>query len=405
MLAVIDHTTETDVAIVDGSVVITHLVESAPEVVRIVQDATEATLAVRDCLRAGARSLAVVRSGLDMAALDRTAAQVEQHVRAAHEEFSREIASAAHELLGEGEAGLPASLRAWRSEVAATLDAAMDPNRRDSLLARVDSCVGRVLKEQQKTLQRLLDPDTEGSPVARMVAATDSRLVPLAEEVRRLRETMVANHATSAALERSAVKGQVYEDFIAQLVIDLASSSGDVGEAVGRSTGKSGGRVGDVTVTCGSARYVVEVKDRRIALPAALAEARAAMTNRDAAAALVVFSGPKACPISAPFAAFDEIAFVQVDKTTPDLLALEVGCAWARSRAQSSTKRGGAVDLALVADAVTQAEDALARATAIRRALGIIRRESDRAAGDLSDLTNGVRDALSRLRTIGAEAR
>ena len=36
-------------------------------------------------------------------------------------------------------------------------------------------------------------------------------------------------------------------------------------------------------------------------------------------------------------------------------------------------------------------------------ALGIIRRESDRAGGDLGELTNGVRDALSRLRTIGID--
>lgn len=400
MLAIVEQESGTDVAVVDGSVVVKNLVESAPEVVRIVQDAIEPSAAVHECLRAGARSLAVVRSGLDMAALDRTAAQVEQQIRAAHEDFSREIARTTENLLGDGEAALPASLMAWRAEVTATLDAAMDPNRRDSLLARVDACVGRVLNEQQVTLQRLLNPDAEGSPVARMLAATDSRLVPLADEVRRLREIVVANHATSAAMERSAVKGQVFEDFIAQVVIDLASLSGDVGAAVGRSSGRSGGRVGDIQVTCGSVRYVVEVKDRRLALPAALAEARAAMVNRDADAALVVFSGPKTCPITGPFAVFDDVAVVQVDKDTPDLLALEVGCAWARSRALTCDVADGAVDRAIVAEAAKQAEDALARATNIRRSLGVIRKESERAGGDLADLANGVRDAIFRLRAV-----
>lgn len=402
MLAVVETSAETatEIAIVDGSVIIRNLVESAPEVVRLVEDAVEPIAAVRECLRAGARSLTVVRSGLDMAALDRTAAQVEQHVRAAHEEFSREIARTTHDLLGDGESGLPASLMAWRAEVAATLDAAMDPNRRDSLLARVDSCVGRVLKDQQATLQRLLNPDTEDSPFARMLVATDSRLAPLAEEVRRLREVVVANHATSAALERSAVKGQVFEDFIAQVVVDLASSSGDVAEAVGRASGRSGGRVGDIEVTCASARYVVEVKDRHVTLPAALAEARAAMANRDATAALMVFSGPKTCPISSPFAAFDDVAIVQVDKAAPDLLALEVACAWARSRALSVQACGTTTDLELVADAANEAEQALGRAVAIRRSLGVIRKESDRVAGDFDDLTSGVRRAIVRLRTI-----
>jgi hypothetical protein len=258
-----------------------------------------------------------------------------------------------------------------------------------------------VLKEQQATLQRLLNPDTEDSPVARMLAATDSRLVPLADEVRRLREIVVANHATSAALERSAVKGQVFEDFIAQVVVDLASSSGDVGEAVGRASGRAGGRIGDIEVACGSARYVVEVKDRRITLPAALAEARAAMANRDATAALIVFSGQKTCPISAPFAAFDDVALVQVDKAAPDLLALEVACAWARSRAVSAQGCGVLGDLELVAETANEAEQALGRAAAIRRSLGIIRKESDRAIGDFDDLTGGVRRAILSLKAIG----
>lgn len=100
-------------------------------------------------------------------------------------------------------------------------------------------------------------------------------------------------------------------------------------------------------------------------------------------------------------AAFDDVAIVQVDKAAPDLLALEVGCAWARSRARNADGPGVAADLGIVADAAKQAEEALARTTAIRRSLGIIRKESDRAGGDLNDLTNGVRDAIFRLKSLG----
>lgn len=311
MLAVVEHPESDEVvAVVDNILIVQQLTESAPEVVRLVSVSDDPAGLVHECLRAGARSLAVVRSGLDMAALDRTVAQVESNVRAAHEGFGREIARTASELLGEGDSALPATLAAWRREVAATLDAAMDPKRRDSLLARVDASVGRLLENQRATFERLLDPEAADGVIGRILSTTDPRLIPLAEEVRRLREVVVANHASSLALERSAVKGLVFEDFVSQAVIDIASSVGDVGEAVGRTTGRSGGRVGDIQVTCGSARYVVEVKDRRVSLPAALAEARTAMANREAAAALIVFSGEHTCPVTSSFAVFDDVAVV-----------------------------------------------------------------------------------------------
>lgn len=66
--------------------------------------------------------------------------------------------------------------------------------------------------------------------MARMLTATDSRLVPLVDEVRRLPEIVVANHATSAALEGSAGKGQMFEDLIAQVVVDLAYASGELAQ-------------------------------------------------------------------------------------------------------------------------------------------------------------------------------
>lgn len=108
-----------------------------------------------------------------------------------------------------------------------------------------------------------------------------------------------ASKAERAALERSAVKGQDYEELVAQTVTNLAATSGDDAEAVGRTSGSSGTRIGDIVVDIdpslsggASARYVLECKDRRLSLKALLAELRGAATNRDAQAAVAVISAP-----------------------------------------------------------------------------------------------------------------
>ena len=383
------------VALIDDGVCIEWLTHRSPELVCLVQTSTDPVATVHECLAAGARGLAVVRSGLDSSLLDRTAADVERRMRAANAEFAERVAATAKQLLGAADGSLPTMLQTWRQEVAEHLAAAVDPNRRDSLLARVDESVGQLLEQHTSAMRSLLSPDADDGPLHRLLAATDARLVPLTEEVRRLRELLISTQAAETALERSAVKGLAYEELVGQAVTDAAAVAGDVAEPVGRAPGAAGTKHGDIVVTTGGARYVVEAKDRRLPLGRALAEARSAMLNREAAAAAVVFSGTRACPVGAPLAVFDDVAVVVLEKSEPDPLALEVACASARARALTLRDPNRSVDVETIGEAIGRAEQALNRATGIRRSLGMIRKESERAGADVTALVTEIREQLT----------
>lgn len=383
------------VALVDDGVCIEWLTHRSPELVCLVQTSPDPVATIHECLAAGARSLAVIRSGLDSSLLDRTAADVERRMRLANAEFAERVAATAEQLLGEADGSLPAMLQTWRQEVAGHLAGAVDPNRRDSLLSRVDESVGQLLERHTSAMRSLLSPESGDGPLHRLLAATDARLVPLTEEVRRLREALITTQATDTALERSAIKGLAYEDLVAQAVTDAAAVVGDVAEPVGREAGAAGTKHGDIVVTAGQARYVVEAKDRRLPLGRALAEARSAMLNREAATAVVVFSSARTCPVGAPLTVFDDVAVVVLDKSEPDPLALAVACAWARARALTLRDPDLSVDVETIAEAIGRAEQALSRATSIRRSLGVIRKESERAGADVTALVAEVREQLT----------
>src|SRR5262249_15932474 len=140
-----------------------------------------------------------------------------------------------------------------------------------------------------------------------------------------------------AALERSAVKGMAFEDQVVLAVTALAAECGDVTEAVGCLEGIGGGRGGGIVVEGDPASnggrsggYVRECKGRGVSLKETVDELRRAADNRDASAAVGVFSSADNAPIPTPFAVFNDRAIVVYDKEEQDATALRLGCAWAR---------------------------------------------------------------------------
>lgn len=103
-----------------------------------------------------------------------------------------------------------------------------------------------------------------------------------------------------------------------------------------------GNRVGDHVVTvAGEGVYVLECKDRSGSLPAIVSELDAPAANREAAAAIAVFSSPRHCPVSGPLAIFEEKVVVVYAKDEQDPAALQVACAWARAQVLAAANPEG----------------------------------------------------------------
>lgn len=222
----------------------------------------------------------------------------------------------------------------------------------------------------------------------------------------RLAEQVSAEHAgaaaTRAAMERSAVKGMAFESLVGRAITDIAASRGDIAEPTGTTAGGTGGRVGDFVVeVADGGTYVLECKDRLKSLTAILAELDVAAANREAAAAIAVFSSPEHCPVTGPIAIFDDRVIVVYDKHDPDPAALTLACTWARAAAiaRSLPAAGDGIDLAQIRAAVETARDALTRVSVIRRAHTGAARKITEAGQQLDLLTSNVSQALAQVDT------
>ena len=296
------------VCVADGAVHIDRVVSGDADLVALVTEAADPVDIVLRLLAVGAKAFAYSRTGTDVA--------VVQH------EFAV-LAGKFQEILNDPEDGLDARLDSWLDEVVALFD----PDRESSAIGKFDDAT-----------RRLLNPDIEGSPLAHLMSAVREQIRQVLDAIARLAEQTAtkkaAGEAEARTMQLTAIKGLAFEDNVAELVTGIAAMSGDVAEAVGHQPGSNGGKAGDVVVEVNRAagRYAIECKDRKLGLRAALEELGQATVNREAAAAIMVFAQQDQCPVPEPFMVFGKFALLVLDKSEPNLAALRLACAWARTQ-------------------------------------------------------------------------
>ena len=127
-------------------------------------------------------------------------------------------------------------------------------------------------------------------------------------------------------------------------------------------------------------------------------ELRRASDNREAHAAIAVFSRQDNAPVPAPFAVFNDRAIVVYDKDEPDPTALRLACAWARWIVQRETRPTSAgLDLDLIGRLIDDARRALDRVSSIKRAHTAAAKKIGEASSQVADLNSEVVDALDRV--------
>jgi hypothetical protein len=282
------------------------------------------------------------------------------------------------------------------------VDELFDPGRRDSAIGRISGMLDTYFDGDASRLARLLDPTRLGSPLHQFRSE-------VADGFRLLQDKLVALEAAQAARAgeraRSAAKGTDFEDLVEALLGDIARGANDLLERTGTDAGDAGrSKKGDFVLTldpdlCRGAevRVVVEAKDRKVSGREMRDELRAAKTNRDAAAALVVFTPAHAPAGIAPFDVRAGDVYAVIDPADPDVATLQAAVRLARLVALATLRESEAeVDVAEIQAALTAIREALEAIRSLKVQLTNIGSSSTAVSQGLDKLREAVLAWIAR---------
>lgn len=383
-------------------------VEGDPHVVSLLRGAHDPEHTAHVCLQIGARALDSASPALDSAEVQRSFTEMADRLADQLQGFGGELGK----MLVEEDGPLAARLAGFSAQFEQELARAFDPEVRVSVMGRFEDSLARHRQAQREALTSAVDSSDESSPLGRqrleLLRAVRTESEHVRATVGELSERVAVARAREEVMERTAVKGASYEEVVHAALGPLTAPTGDLAERTGTSSGSTGGRVGDEVVTLNpedtpgaTGLYVVEAKDRRLPMRGCLDELQAALHNREAQAAIAVFSRQEHAPTSTPFSYWDDRAIVVYDKDSLDDTALRLAAMWARWVVR---RKVTGEDLQLDVNAVRASIDAVARAlertTAVRRAQSAAIKKIEEAGIHTDALTEEATTAMRRLATI-----
>jgi len=207
----------------------------------------------------------------------------------------------------------------------------------ENLTAKDDSPIGAGIKQQinamatklladfttqstaQKTeLQRLLNPNNEGSPFA----VFSSQLGDLQTAVKSLNDSLVAKQAAELEGKKGTAKGRSFEKAVMEVIAEIATGSGDDAEQTGDDIGLYD-KMGDGVIvlregTTRVARVAVEAKNKKMTIAAWQKEAAGALKNRDAHGFIGICKSIDQMPTKAQLVSLDDFGQQLVVCFDPD---------------------------------------------------------------------------------------
>jgi hypothetical protein len=355
----------------------------------------QAILAER-ALRIGLTALQSVGVTLNVDAVRSEFERFADLSRVTNEKAAQALEQVLRTNFADGDGRLPRTLEAFlgdRGKLRSMVDELFDPTKRDSAIGRISGMLETYFDGDASKLARLLDPTRLGSPLHQF-------RTEMADGFRAIQDRLVALEAAQTARAgergRSAAKGADFEDLLETMLGDIARGANDLLERCGADAGDAGrSKKGDFVLTLDpdvargcELRVVIEAKDRKVSGREMRDELRAAKANRDAAAALVIFTPAHAPAGIAPFDVRAGDVYAVLDPADPDQTTLGAAVRLARLLALTSVRESEAeVNLAEVQ----------ASLTAIREALDSIRGLKVQLTS-IGTTSAGVSTALDKLR-------
>ncbi|HEX5631058.1 MAG TPA: hypothetical protein VFY15_05310 [Acidimicrobiia bacterium] len=370
---------------------------------------------VRRVLTVGARGLATMGIGLDLAAVDE---RIHHTLAALTDEAERRLAGVLEqgrsamqaqfdpELRSSVVSRLVAEFTEWRDTFLGRIDPAREGSHTTEFLARLAAVVGPDGHLEQR-IAAALDPSSDGSALGALLGTIEERFGDLRDLIIRERGVDAGRSAEAA---RGTAQGLDYEDGIETVLRRWAASIGGcVVERVGRTPGDLGPQatVGDFVVTFPDGyRIVIEAKNQATVGLAGrdgiLGELDRAMANRGASASIAV-SCREAFPAEVGrFGVYGPRVLV-VDEG--DGVMLQVALHWARARAQAEAAgRRPQLDTAAVAERVASIRRLAEGLSSSRTALTKIRDGVDMLHGRLGEMRAELLEQVAEVERALGEA-
>jgi hypothetical protein len=369
---------------------------------------------VERALRIGLTALQSVGVTLNVDAVRAEFERFADQSRAANERAAQTLETVLRTNFGDGDGRLPRTLESFlgdRGKLRATVEELFDPKRQDSAVGRIASMLGTYFDGDASRLATLLDPMRSGSPLSSFRAEVNAGFKAIEE---RLVAFQAGQAARAEERAKSAAKGADFEAVLEAMLGDIARGANDLVERCGNDAGDAGrSKKGDFVITlnpdvCRGAemRVVVEAKDRKMSGREMRDELRAAKTNRDAAAALVIFTPAHAPAGIAPFDVRAGDVYAVIDPADPDPTTLEAAVKLARLLALTSLRENEAeLEVAEVQTALTGIRETLELVRGLKVQLTSIGTTSENVSKALDKLREAILAWISRAeRELGRQS-
>jgi hypothetical protein len=404
-LAVEEHPVE----IIDGAVHLYNFEERDPEVINFVAASDDLESAVHRVMQVGARALSLARTSIDANFVESAFGGMTREFDGKLEDTIEQMNKMTSGLLDEKSGALPQALQSFREQLSDLLGDAFDPDSKKSIIGTFEQLWADAAKVQISAVRRVVDPDDPESPLGRhraeIVKTVKETEEKLAKAVAEISEKIAVHNAQAELIEKTASKGFAFEELLHETISRIAAANGDIAERVGGDAGAAGTKVGDEVVTLGPddtrgipARYVLELKDRKLGLNATLKQLDQAMVNREASVGIAVFSREENAPVPGPFQFWGKYAIVVLDKSSVEDGALRLACLWARWMVRRDLEDDGTdVDLHHVAALIEDAHRALDHISNVRRCHTVARKHIDQATAQMEEMASDLDAALDAI--------
>lgn len=369
------------------------------------QPADDHAILVERALRIGLTALQSVGVTLNLDAVRAEFDRFADQSRVANEQAAAALEQVLRANFGDDGGRLPRTLEAFlgdRGKLRSMVDELFDPRRRDSAIGRIGTMLEIYFDGDGSRLAQLLDPTRMNSPLHQFRIEVDNGFKALHEKLVAIEAAQAARAGERA---KSAAKGGDFEALLEGMLGDIARGANDLLERTGTEAGDDGrSKKGDFVLTLDpdlargcELRVVVEAKDRKMSGREMRDELRAAKTNRDAAAALVVFSAEHAPTGIAPFDVRAGDVYAVIDPANPDAATLQAAVRLARLLALATLRESEAeVDIAEVQAALTGIRETLETVRGLKVQLTNIGTASENVSKALDKLREAVLAWISR---------
>lgn len=192
----------------DDELVVEHLRITDPDAVAFVASSDDPELALVRCVEMGARVLRLANATVDTQVVEHRFDQMTQTLDRSVDDLARRIDNSARALLDDDTGELTAALRAWLTDVTATLGATFDENSKKSAIAKLEKLLETARGEQVAAVRRLLDPDSDDSPLNRWRTEIVGEVRDRGEALERLVNDLSFASASTRARPRRSTEPQ-----------------------------------------------------------------------------------------------------------------------------------------------------------------------------------------------------